>query len=70
MNIENNIKTTKKRCSKCDKYFDCQNFESGCWCENYQLSKETLAYLRKNYDNCLCQNCIVSLSKQLNTNVS
>ena len=58
-NIENSVKITEKKCSKCGKTFGCQNLERGCWCENYQLTQEQLVYLKENFDNCLCEECIL-----------
>ncbi|MCB0380781.1 MAG: cysteine-rich CWC family protein [Flavobacteriales bacterium] len=60
-NIENNTKITQKICSKCKEPFGCQNLERGCWCENHQLTAEQLTYLKENYDNCLCEKCILAL---------
>ncbi|MGE0562246.1 MAG: cysteine-rich CWC family protein [Flavobacteriales bacterium] len=61
LNIENKNKITEKKCSKCGELFGCQNLERGCWCENHQLTTEQLTYLKENYDNCLCENCILEL---------
>jgi len=52
----------QKHCSRCEKPFNCCNETSGCWCENYQLSKETLQELRKRFDNCLCENCLAEFA--------
>jgi hypothetical protein len=47
-----------KNCSKCKIAFDCCNEKEGCWCENLEVSLEKLALLKKEYDNCLCSNCL------------
>ncbi|SEP11932.1 cysteine-rich CWC family protein [Niastella yeongjuensis] len=47
-----------KKCSKCETAFNCQNESRGCWCEEVQLSTRQLDYLKENYENCLCPNCL------------
>ena len=47
-----------KKCSKCYIEFDCCNEQRGCWCEQVQLSSETLKTLKQNFDNCLCPRCL------------
>jgi hypothetical protein len=48
----------EKSCSKCGVAFSCQNETRGCWCESIHLSKEVLAELKEDYDNCLCPQCL------------
>jgi hypothetical protein len=48
----------EKVCSKCLKAFVCQNETRGCWCENVNLSHQTLRYLKENFANCLCEACL------------
>lgn len=47
-----------KNCSKCGKTFTCKNDEGRCWCNEHFLSLATLEQLRKDFDNCLCQECL------------
>ena len=49
---------SEKKCSKCNVSFECGNEKPGCWCEDLFLEQETLTKLRKEYDNCLCSNCL------------
>lgn len=53
-----------KQCSRCGKTFGCGNEAPGCWCENYSLSSETLARLRKDYANCLCETCLAAFEEK------
>lgn len=57
-----------KSCSKCKTNFECGNEKPGCWCEDFFLDIETLAKLRKEYDNCLCSNCLKEYAKSDNIN--
>ena len=52
-----------KKCSKCNSEFTCNDSVVSCWCNNHQLSKEQLEFLKSNYDNCLCEPCIKDFSK-------
>lgn len=61
-----------KQCSKCGTSFGCCNeisglpaegfrydeAKAGCWCENYELSLDTLKELKKEFENCLCESCL------------
>ena len=47
-----------KNYSKCNKAFTCNDSGDSCWCNDYQLTKEQLAFLKENYDNCLCVSCL------------
>jgi hypothetical protein len=55
---------SSKVCPKCKQSFVCCNETRGCWCEQHQLSKETLDLLRTNYHNCLCNACIAGFEKE------
>ncbi len=59
MNKESNDKKQgdKKTCPSCGVEFLCTH-DKDCWCMNYSLSSETLAFLRKNYSDCLCPPCL------------
>ncbi|PJZ69947.1 hypothetical protein CH373_13110 [Leptospira perolatii] len=49
---------SEKKCSKCSAPFLCCNEEPGCWCEDVNLTSETLIRLRTEYSNCLCEKCL------------
>jgi len=45
-----------KTCGKCGRAFLCQS--GGCWCEEVKMSAETLRWLSRAYDDCLCPVCL------------
>ncbi|HEY0029735.1 MAG TPA: cysteine-rich CWC family protein [Bacteroidia bacterium] len=57
-----------KQCSKCKAPFECSVLRSssekdckeepGCWCDELYINLETLAMLKKEFDNCLCKSCL------------
>ncbi len=47
----------EKVCARCGTDFLCLHNQD-CWCMDYDLTAETLAFLRKNYDDCLCPACL------------
>ncbi|MDF2437762.1 MAG: hypothetical protein K0Q95_2138 [Bacteroidota bacterium] len=51
-----------KACSKCKRDFECCNENPGCWCEQIKLSLDTLQELKKDFDNCLCPDCLQDYS--------
>lgn len=54
----------EKQCSKCGVSFTCQNEADGCWCQQIELKKETLATLKRSYENCLCLPCLQSFENK------
>ncbi len=61
-NVKDNTAPNNK-CSKCGAVFTCKSLEVKCWCNNYQLTTEQIADLKKNYDNCLCEKCLSEIAK-------
>lgn len=56
----------KKKCAKCGKEFECKH-TAECWCNDLKISKNLSEYLRNNFDNCLCKNCLTEfIEKQEN----
>ncbi|MGB0882956.1 MAG: cysteine-rich CWC family protein [Vicingaceae bacterium] len=53
-----------KKCSKCNADFTCNDSGDSCWCNNHKLTKEQLMFLKDNYENCLCEDCIVLVVKE------
>jgi hypothetical protein len=47
-----------KKCSKCQHPFECTNDKLGCWCEGLFIELDVLNSLQKEYNNCLCINCL------------
>lgn len=52
------IVTDKLICESCGKEFSCGAKVGECWCFAVDLQAETLAELREEFTNCLCQNCL------------
>lgn len=52
-----------KICPKCGKAFECLHNEN-CWCLGYEVSPENLEILRKEYENCLCPDCLSDYGKK------
>ncbi len=46
-------------CESCGKEFSCGANIGECWCFAVEVKAETLAELRENFKNCLCQICIL-----------
>jgi hypothetical protein len=53
----------KKTCPKCGKEFTCF-IKDNCWCAKVELSDKQRNMLREKYVGCLCQSCLVEISKQ------
>ncbi len=47
----------EKDCPVCKTRFLCMHNHE-CWCMDYSLTAETLAFLRQRYDDCLCPACL------------
>jgi hypothetical protein len=45
-------------CESCGEEFSCGANLGKCWCFEVDLEAETLAELTKNYNRCLCENCL------------
>jgi Cysteine-rich CWC len=54
----------KLACESCGVEFICQADQSKCWCSDVQISPENLTKLAKNFNNCLCRECLEKLSAQ------
>lgn len=55
----------KKTCSRCNTIFDC-NSESieSCQCYSIHLSENTKNQLREQYQDCLCNNCLLEIQSE------
>ena len=51
-----------KKCSRCEIEFNCQNETRGCWCENYSLKEKELTQLKRDFKDCLCEDCLKEYS--------
>jgi hypothetical protein len=45
-------------CESCGEEFSCGAGTGKCWCFEIDLSAETLIDLRKDFQNCLCKDCL------------
>ncbi|MCF0205898.1 MAG: cysteine-rich CWC family protein [Bacteroidales bacterium] len=52
----------QKVCPKCGKQFDCSQTEQ-CWCTKYEIPEDVANYLKENYLDCLCEDCLSSILK-------
>ncbi len=50
-----------KTCPRCGKEFECVH-SIDCWCVKVRLTDATKAYLKANYDNCLCKDCLEEIN--------
>jgi hypothetical protein len=55
--------TMKKTCPRCGKEFECVH-SIDCWCVKVKLTDTTKAYLKANYSDCLCKECLEKLNAQ------
>jgi hypothetical protein len=46
-----------KSCARCAKDFECLH-SAECWCAEYSIAPEAMNQLQKNFDNCLCPDCL------------
>jgi uncharacterized C2H2 Zn-finger protein len=50
-------------CPRCKKIFECKmNNITHCFCQQIFLKKNILEFLDKNYDSCLCKNCLQEIN--------
>ncbi|CAN5312511.1 hypothetical protein BH20ACI1_BH20ACI1_05250 [soil metagenome] len=54
-------KPEKLTCESCGKGFFCGANIGKCWCFEVEVDKKTLAQLREDYKNCLCNDCLHKL---------
>ena len=45
-------------CESCVGTFECSAHAGVCWCENVNLSSETLALFRGRFSDYICPNCL------------
>jgi len=57
MNIDEKV-FDKIFCESCGKEFLCGARAGKCWCFEVELIEKTLAELREEFKNCLCQECL------------
>jgi hypothetical protein len=61
MKVAENI-SEKSICESCGEEFSCGASVGKCWCFDVEVEAETLAKLQEDFNNCLCQNCLVKFA--------
>jgi ribosomal protein L34E len=56
-NFKQRQKDKSKACSCCGKKFGCTETEM-CWCGDVTLTQQDRDRLKKEYDDCLCPDCL------------
>lgn len=46
-----------KKCACCNKEFECKH-SADCWCSKYTISNTLREYLKNNFNDCLCEDCL------------
>jgi len=59
--------TRQKVCEACGNEFSCGASLRGCWCNEIDLNDETRVDLKSQYRDCLCRDCLSSLSRASKT---
>jgi hypothetical protein len=54
----------KLTCESCGKEFACGANLGKCWCFEIDLDTEILAEFKEKFQNCLCQDCLLSRELQ------
>jgi len=54
--------TRQKICEACGNEFSCGASLRGCWCSEIDLNDETRVDLKTQYRDCLCRDCLSSVS--------
>ena len=55
-----------KECPRCQRVFECHvDSVSQCHCSAIEISTDVIEYVKTNYDDCLCQRCLITLGQEL-----
>ncbi len=58
----------KKNCEKCGNTFHCKH-STDCWCSSYSIPEQLSSYLKKNYQDCLCKDCLINYIEKAKNNL-
>jgi hypothetical protein len=58
----------KKKCPKCGKEFECKH-SGECWCTSIVISKRLSEWLKENYKDCLCKDCLTDYVENQENNL-
>ncbi|WP_367281447.1 cysteine-rich CWC family protein [Porifericola rhodea] len=54
-----------KSCPLCGTSFECKPGNIGqCQCYGVVLDKESIRYVRENFESCLCRSCLQKIAKE------
>ena len=51
-----------KKCPRCNKEFECKH-SATCWCSKYSISDNVRLFLKDNFSDCLCEDCLKEIIK-------
>lgn len=49
-----------KTCPNCNRNFEC-NHSANCWCSSILIQEDILNFLKRNFNDCLCEKCLHKL---------
>ena len=62
--MSSNCKHEEKTCPRCGKNFECKVGDIvHCQCHGINFTKDATAFIGKNYDDCLCRECLLALNE-------
>jgi len=57
----------EKTCARCSQSFSCNQADiKNCFCQTFTLTTQALQHLSVNYNDCLCNKCLIEVSENLN----
>ncbi|MGM9837740.1 MAG: cysteine-rich CWC family protein [Paludibacteraceae bacterium] len=56
------ISPCNKKCPRCGAHFTCTH-DAFCQCVGVVLSDTAHAYIKSHYSDCLCRNCLLTVSR-------
>ncbi len=59
--VNQQLNKMTKTCPRCGKTFECVH-SVDCWCVKVKLADATKAYLKANYSDCLCKDCLEEIN--------
>jgi hypothetical protein len=54
-----------KICPRCGRTFQCDK-DLSCWCNRLVIPEKLKEFLRENFTDCLCENCLIDLGAEKN----
>jgi hypothetical protein len=59
------IKSQNKICQRCAKHFECNaNNIAACECSRVSLNEKELKFIKENFKDCICANCLMEIQNQ------